>query len=393
MRQKPPLARAIVVTNTLAPKRVLLIYGTRPEAIKLAPVIRQLQAAAKDGADLQGIVCATGQHRELLDEVHALFDVRPDFDLRLMQPDQALADLTARALVAVTEVIQRVRPDAVVVQGDTTSAMVGGLAAFYQKIPVAHVEAGLRTNDLYAPFPEEMNRRVVTRLARWHFAPTTVARANLLAEGVPDDSIEVTGNTSIDALRQVTAERLAPAPAELMPAAGQRLLLVTAHRRENFGDGVESICAALRQLAERFSDVRIVYPVHPNPNVRGPAERLLGGHPRIHLCQPLPYGSFVPLLGAAWVVLTDSGGLQEEAPGLGKPVLVMRDVTERPEPIAAGTAMLVGTSTSRIVEAVARLHDEPAAYAAMANARNPFGDGHAAERIVARLRRDLAGAG
>ncbi len=376
-----------------APKRVLLVYGTRPEAIKLAPVIRQLQSAGDGPGGLEGLVCATGQHRELLDEVHSLFDVRPQFDLGLMRPNQALADLTARALTAVTGVIERVRPDAVVVQGDTTSALVGALGAFYQKIPVAHVEAGLRTDDLYAPFPEEMNRRVITRLGRWHFAPTTVARSNLLAEGVPDSSIEVTGNTSIDALRQVTAERLAPAPAGLLPEPGERLLLVTAHRRENFGDGVGSICAALRQIADAFSDIRIVYPVHPNPNVRGPAERLLGGHPRVHLCQPLPYGSFVSLLGAAWVVLTDSGGLQEEAPGLGKPVLVMRDVTERPEPIAAGTAMLVGTSTRRIVDAVTRLHDEPAAYAAMANARNPFGDGHAAERIVARLRRDLTAGG
>ncbi len=382
----------MTTAQTAAPKRVLLVYGTRPEAIKLAPVIRQLQAPENAGA-LEGLICATGQHRELLDEVHALFEVRPQFDLRLMRPDQPLADLTARALTAVTEVIHRVRPDAVVVQGDTTSAMVGALAAFYQKLPVAHVEAGLRTDDLYAPFPEEMNRRVITCLARWHFAPTTVARANLLAAGVPEAAIDVTGNTSIDALRQVTAERLAAAPAELAAGPGERLLLVTAHRRENFGDGVASICAALRQIAERFSDVRIVYPVHPNPNVRGPAERLLGGHPRIHLCHPLPYGSFVPLLAGAWVVLTDSGGLQEEAPGLGKPVLVMRDVTERPEPIAAGTAMLVGTSTSRIVEAVARLHDDPSAYAAMANARNPFGDGHAAERIVARLRRDLVGEG
>jgi len=376
-------------------RRILLVYGTRPEAIKLALVIRQLGragGAADAGADaFVGIVCATAQHRELLDEVHALFGVRADFDLDLMRPDQPLADLTARVLTGVAGVVAQVRPDAMIVQGDTTSAMAGALAAFYARVPVAHVEAGLRTNDLLAPFPEEMNRRVITRLARWHFAPTAEARDNLLAEGVAEAAVEVTGNTSIDALRQVTAERLAPAPAELLPAAGERLLLVTAHRRESFGEGLESICAALREIADRFPDVRVVYPVHPNPNIRGPVERLLGGHARIRLCKPLPYGSFVSLLGAAWVVLTDSGGLQEEAPGLGKPVLVMRDVTERPEPIAAGTAMLVGTSARRIVDAVARLHDGPDAYAAMASAKNPFGDGHAAERIVARLGRDLAG--
>lgn len=371
-------------------KTVLLVYGTRPEAIKLAPVIRELdRRAGGPGSKLSGSICATGQHRELLDEVHDLFGIKPHFDLKLMRPNQALPELTARALTAISEAIRVSRPAAVVVQGDTTSALAGALAAFYARVPVAHVEAGLRTHDLDAPFPEEMNRQVIGRLARWHFAPTPEARANLLAEGVGAAGIEVTGNTSIDALRQVTAERLSVAPSEFIPSDGERLLLVTAHRRESFGAGFQSICAALREIVARFEDLRVVYPVHPNPNVRGPVEELLGNHPRIRLVAPLPYGEFVALLGATWAVLTDSGGLQEEAPGLGKPVLVMRDATERPEPIAAGTAVLVGTDVERIVAAVTRLHDDPAAYAAMATAKNPFGDGHAAERIVERLERDL----
>jgi UDP-N-acetylglucosamine 2-epimerase (non-hydrolysing) len=375
-------------------KRILLVYGTRPEAIKLAPVVRELARRGQSAnAPLAALICATAQHRQLLDDVHALFGITPDFDLDLMQPNQGLVELTARALIAVSQVIRDARPHAVVVQGDTTSAMAGALAAFYGRVPVAHVEAGLRTRDLAAPFPEEMNRQVIGRLARWHFAPTPDAQANLLAEGIDAGAIEVTGNTSIDALRQVTAERLSQAPPELLPGVGERLLLVTAHRRESFGEGFLSICSALRTIVTRFPDVRVVYPVHPNPNVRGPVEEHLGGEPRIQLVAPLPYGKFVALLGAAWVVLTDSGGLQEEAPGLGKPVLVMRDSTERPEPIAAGTAVLVGTDAGRIVAAVARLHDDPAAYAAMATAKNPFGDGHAATRIVARLEHDLGADG
>jgi UDP-N-acetylglucosamine 2-epimerase len=372
-------------------KRILLVYGTRPEAIKLAPVIRE---AGRTPA-LTATVCVTAQHRELLDEVHALFAIRPDFDLGLMRPDQPLAELTARALPAITDVIRQVRPDVVMVQGDTTSAMTGALAAFYQRTPVAHVEAGLRTYDLSAPFPEEMNRQVIGRLTRWHFAPTRRARQNLLGEGVPEAAIEVTGNTSIDALRHLTGEGSdmgEPAPPDLLPRPHERLIMVTAHRRESFGEGFAAICQALLRIVERWPEARIVFPVHPNPNIRAPAEKMLSGHPRIHLVAPMSYGSFVRLMSAAWLLLTDSGGIQEEGPGLGKPVLVMREVTERPEAIEAGTAMLVGTSTERIVGGVALLHDQAQRYAEMATARNPFGDGHAAERIIARLKKDLSSA-
>jgi UDP-N-acetylglucosamine 2-epimerase len=368
--------------------KALFIFGTRPEAIKLAPVIIACQQRGR----IEPVICATAQHRELLDEINETFGLRPDFDLGLMRPDQALADLTARAMTAISEVLARVAPAASVVQGDTTSAMTGALASFYVRTPVAHVEAGLRTYDLAAPFPEELNRQMIGRVARWNFAPTDAARENLLREAVPAESILVTGNTSIDALRIVAADASGDPFAEVGipgPGAGERLVLVTAHRRESFGGPFRDLCTALRTAADRWPDLRIVYPVHPNPNVRRPVAELLSGHPRIHLVDPVGYRAFVRMLRRAWIVVTDSGGIQEEAPGLGKPVLVMRETTERPEAVAAGTARLVGTSPARILAAIADLHDNEVSYRGMATARNPFGDGHAAERMEERLAQDL----
>lgn len=364
----------------------------------MAPVIIEMRRRGV----LRAIVCATAQHRELLDEVHDIFRIAPDIDLRLMRPDQSLPELTAAAMTAIAAVVRDTQPAVSIVQGDTTSAMVGALASYYHKVPVAHVEAGLRTGDPYAPFPEEINRQVVGRIARWHFAPTTAARDNLLRENTAADNIEVTGNTSIDALQMVARQGTGGASTLLadtlqkfgVPAlgGGERLVLVTAHRRESFGAAFEGFCHALLQVAATWPSLRIVYPVHPNPNVRGPATAILGHHPRIHLTPPIGYASFVGLLSGAWVVLTDSGGIQEEGPALGKPVLVLRDVTERPEAVEAGTAALVGTDPARIMAKLRELHDDPARYAAMAQARNPFGDGHAAERIVTRLEKDLLGA-
>jgi UDP-N-acetylglucosamine 2-epimerase len=384
-------------------RKALFIYGTRPEAIKMAPVILE----CRKQRSLQPILCVTGQHRELLEEVHGIFDLTPDYDLALMRPDQTLPDLTAAAITAVTSVLAAVKPDVSLVQGDTTSAFAGALASFYQRVPVAHVEAGLRTGDLSAPYPEELNRQLIGRISRWHFAPTERARENLIRENTLAATIEITGNTSIDALRLIVARADDPAASRadrpagdlfaalgLAPlAADQRLVLVTAHRRESFGRPFADLCQALRAIADAWPQLRVVYPVHPNPNVRGPAAALLGDHPRIHLIDPVGYQSFVLLMRSAWLVLTDSGGIQEEAPGLGKPVLVLRETTERPEAIAAGTARLVGTSPARIQAAVAALITDPALYATMATARNPFGDGQAAARIVARLAADVATAG
>jgi len=369
--------------------KALFIYGTRPEAIKLAPVI----IACRQRGRIEPVVCATAQHRELLDEINQTFGVKPDFDLGLMRPDQALADLTARALTAISEVVRKVAPAAGVVQGDTTSAMTGALACFYQRTPAAHVEAGLRTHDLAAPFPEEMNRQLIGRVARWNFAPTDGAAENLRRENVAAKTIQVTGNTAIDALRIIAGEGAGDPFADLglpAPGAGERLVLVTAHRRESFGAPFRDLCTALRAAADRWPDLRIVYPVHPNPNVRRPVAELLSDHPRIHLVDPIGYRIFVRMLGRAWIVVTDSGGIQEEAPGLGKPVLVMRETTERPEAVSAGTARLVGTAPERILGAIADLHENAASYRAMASAKNPFGDGHAAERIEERLAADLA---
>jgi UDP-N-acetylglucosamine 2-epimerase (non-hydrolysing) len=358
-------------------RRVLTVFGTRPEAIKLAPVILELERYPER---IENVVCVTAQHREMLDQVLEWFGIEPDFDLDLMRPGQELAEFTSRALAAVNKVLCEVRPDVVLVQGDTATVMVAALAAFYQRIPVGHVEAGLRTRNRYSPFPEEINRRMTTVLATYHFAPTERAAAALRAEQVPEADIFVTGNTVVDALLMTVSR---PVDLELHSTPGdRRLLLVTAHRRESFGTPFESICLALRDLVERNMDVEVVYPVHLNPNVRDPVARILAGQAGVHLLEPLRYEQFVHLMARAYLILTDSGGIQEEAPVLGKPTLVMRDTTERPEAIDAGTARLVGTDRCRIVSEAERLLHDAGAYRTMAHAGSPFGDGHAAERIV-----------
>ena len=374
-------------TSSQAPLKVLCVFGTRPEAIKMAPVVIALRSDARFACRL----CVTAQHRQMLDQVLDLFGLAPDDDLDLMRAGQTLAGLTARALSALDDVLAAQSPDIVLVHGDTTTSFVAALAAFYRRIPVGHVEAGLRTGNLYAPWPEEFNRRVTGIVARLHFAPTQRAADALAAEGVAGADIVITGNTVIDALRWVS-QRLDDDPAlaaqqaatlpRLDPA--RRLILVTGHRRENFGDGFEQICAALGELADR-PDVQIVYPVHLNPNVQAPVQALLAQHPNVHLIAPQDYLPFVWLLKQCHLVLTDSGGLQEEAPVLGKPVLVMRETTERPEAVEAGTAVLVGADHPRIVAAVNRLLDDEAAYHRMAHALNPYGDGTAAQQIAAAL--------
>jgi UDP-N-acetylglucosamine 2-epimerase (non-hydrolysing) len=377
--------------------RVLSIFGTRPEAVKMAPVV--LRLARTPG--IEPLVCVTAQHRQMLDQVLSLFEIRPDIDLDLMQPNQSLAGITAAIFTHLDPVLTRVQPDWILVQGDTTTVMAAALLAYYQRVRVGHVEAGLRTGDKWQPFPEEINRKVAGVVSDLHFAPTEWSRQNLLREGVPDEAIEVTGNPVIDAL-QIAAGR-PPSPeiqalhrrlglVEQAGANPPRLVLVTAHRRENFGAPLEAICAALKSLAQSYGEgLRIVYPVHLNPNVQEPVYRLLGDVSNIHLLPPLDYLPLVSLMKRASLVLTDSGGLQEEAPGLGVPVLVMREVTERPEGVQAGTVRLVGAHTERIVGEARRLLDDPAAHAAMARAVNPYGDGHAAERIVAALLRRAGG--
>jgi len=369
------------------------LFGTRPEAIKLAPVVHALGRSSI----LQPCVCVTGQHREMLDQMLAVFDVRPDHDLAVMQPDQTLFTLTARLLGALEPVLAREQPAALLVQGDTTTAFATALAGYYVRIPTGHVEAGLRTDDPYNPFPEEMNRRLTTHLARWHFAPTQRAAANLAREGVPADRVVRTGNTIVDALHEILArlDRHGELPVSVLPptlAAGRRLIVVTGHRRESFGDGMRNICAALRTIAERNDDVVVLYPVHLNPNVQRPVRELLGDHPRVILTEPLDYLPFVDLLRRAHLILTDSGGIQEEAPTLGVPVLVMRATTERPEGVEAGVARLVGTRSDAISEAAQELLDDPSAYQRMVAAANPYGDGHAAEKIVGYLEQALAAA-
>ena len=366
--------------------RILTIVGTRPEAIKLAPVIRALQQEPQ--AEVR--VCSTGQHREMLDQALGLFGIRPDYDLRAMAHDQSPAQVGAALLARIEPVLARERPHWVLVQGDTTTAALAALAAYWQRARVGHVEAGLRSFDKWQPFPEEVNRRVISAVADLHFAPTPRARDNLLAEGVPAGRVLVTGNPVIDALQWVAAQPWPPATPELPPAAlgrpGERLILVTAHRRENLGAPLEQICLALRDIAARHGQgVRIVYPVHLNPNVWGPVHRLLGGLPNVVLTPPLAYLPLLEVMKRAWLVLTDSGGIQEEAPGLGKPVLVLRQVTERPEGVEAGTARLVGTERRRIVAEVERLLSDLAAYERMARAVNPYGDGHASQRIARAL--------
>jgi len=372
-------------------KTVLAIFGTRPEAIKMAPVVRELRRSAS----LDVRVCVTAQHRQMLDQVLEFFDIVPDHDLDVMLPNQSLDQVTARVLTGVGGVLDAERPDVVLVHGDTTTTLAASLAAFHRKIAIGHVEAGLRSGSLLAPWPEELNRRVTSLTTRFHFAPTETSRQNLLAEGTPADSIFVTGNTVIDALL-TTVEKIRQSPArrDALAArfgfldAARPLVLVTGHRRENFGDGFEHICHALAAIA-RQHDVEIVYPVHPNPSVREPVERLLGGIPSIHLIEPQDYEPFVFLMDRAHLIITDSGGVQEEAPSLGKPVLVMRDTTERPEAVTAGTVILVGTSEETIVGEATSLLTDKARYERMAQTINPYGDGAAAGRIRAVLEERL----
>ncbi len=366
--------------------RVLSVFGTRPEAVKMAPVVHTL---ARTAGIVSG-VCVTAQHRQMLDQVLNLFDISPDYDLDLMRENQSLAELSARIFRDLDPVLANFKPDWVLVQGDTTTVAITALMAYYRRIRVGHVEAGLRTHDKWQPFPEEINRRVAGVTADLHFAPTEWARRNLLAEGVPDSAIAVTGNPVIDALHVVANQ---PAPQEAadlleklgIESDGKRLILVTAHRRENFGQPLEDICTALRELAGR-GDVEIVYPVHLNPNVQEPVWRILGSVPHVSLLPPLDYLPLVHLMKRATLVLTDSGGIQEEAPAFGVPALVLREVTERPEGVEAGVLKLVGTDSRFIVREANRLLDDASAYAAMAKAVNPFGDGRAAPRIVERLK-------
>ena len=378
-------------------KKILLVFGTRPEAIKMAPLVKEFQ---KNSEDFQTLVCVTGQHREMLDQVLKIFEIKPDYDLNIMKQGQDLYDVTSRVLLGMRDVLKETKPDVVLVHGDTTTSTAAALAAFYQQIPVGHVEAGLRTHNIYSPWPEEMNRQMTGRIASYHFAPTPLSRQNLLKENVDEDRITVTGNTVIDALYWVVDKIKkdtaldASLTDELRSAGydvdrlrgGRRLVLITGHRRENFGDGFIRMCQAIKTLTERFPEVDFVYPMHLNPNVRKPIHEVFGqdlSHlGNMFFIEPLEYLSFVFLMEKSSVVLTDSGGIQEEAPGLGKPVLVMRDTTERPEALEAGTVKLVGTDYDKIVDGVSELLSDRAAYERMSKAVNPYGDGLACQRIV-----------
>ncbi|ELY4576489.1 UDP-N-acetylglucosamine 2-epimerase (non-hydrolyzing) [Cronobacter turicensis] len=369
--------------------RVLTVFGTRPEAIKMAPLVHAL---AQDPA-FDTRVCVTAQHREMLDQVLHLFSIVPDYDLNIMKPGQGLTEITCRILEGLKPILTEFRPDVVLVHGDTTTTIATSLAAFYQRIPVGHVEAGLRTGDLYSPWPEEANRTLTGHLAMYHFAPTELSRQNLLRENIPEARIFVTGNTVIDALIAVRDRVLADEPLRLRLETqypfldgDKKMILVTGHRRESFGEGFEQICRALADIAAQNRDVQIVYPVHLNPNVTEPVNRILGHVENVVLIEPQEYLPFVWLMNHAWLILTDSGGIQEEAPSLGKPVLVMRETTERPEAVEAGTVRLVGTDTQRIVAEVTRLLHDEAAYQAMSHAHNPYGDGQACERILHALK-------
>ena len=363
--------------------KILCVVGTRPEAIKMAPVIERL----KESQRLECRVLVTAQHRNLLDTALGLFGIQADIDLDVMRPNQALNALLSRLLEGLDDALVREKPAAVLAQGDTTSVLAAALASFHRRVPFGHIEAGLRTGSFTNPFPEEANRVLATRLAEWHFAPTQSARANLLAEGLPDESIYVTGNTVIDALLEVAPRAEGP---DLSFASGKRLILMTAHRRENFGAPMEAVFSAVRHLVERRRDVAVLYPVHPNPNVKAMAHRLLSGHPSIRLLDPLDYEPFVAVMKACHFVLTDSGGVQEEAPALGKPVLVMREETERPEAVECGAVKLVGTRSERILFECEQLLDRPEVYRAMAQGVSPYGDGKAAARIVRVLESALA---
>ncbi len=378
-------------------KKVMLVFGTRPEAIKVAPLIKEFQ---KYPNDFDVIICVTGQHREMLDQVLHIFDIKPDYDLNIMKQGQDLYEITSKVLLGMRDVFLKERPDIVFVHGDTTTSTVAALAAFYQQIPVAHIEAGLRTYHIYSPWPEEMNRQITSRIATYNFAPTPLSRKNLLKENVDDSKITVTGNTVIDALywviKRIKGNKdldkeleniLKNAGYEVNRLAnGKKLVLITGHRRENFGKGFINICNAIKDLNEKYPDVDFVYPMHLNPNVRKPIHKVFGKDPtnlgNMFFIEPLEYLSFVYLMEKSTLVLTDSGGVQEEAPGLGKPVLVMRDTTERPEAVAAGTVKLVGTDYNKIISEVSLLLDDKKAYEKMSKAVNPYGDGKACERIV-----------
>lgn len=383
----------------------MLVFGTRPEAIKMAPLVKKFQ---EQSDRIETVVCVTGQHRQMLDQVLDLFEIKPDFDLNIMKAGQDLYDVTSRVLLGMRDVLKEVKPDVVLVHGDTTTSTAAALAAFYQQIPVGHVEAGLRTHNIYSPWPEEMNRLITGRIASFHFAPTPLSRKNLMREAIPDQQILVTGNTVIDALYWVVDkikqdQTLDAQLAHILKEAGydvdrlvgeRRLVLITGHRRENFGEGFIHMCTAIRDLANRYPNVDFVYPMHLNPNVRRPIQQVFEGLDslssgegwgeagNLFFIEPLEYLSFVYLMEKSTIVLTDSGGIQEEAPGLGKPVLVMRDTTERPEALDAGTVKLVGTDYDKIVSGVTQLLDDPQAYAAMSQAVNPYGDGETCGRIV-----------
>lgn len=355
--------------------KILSVFGTRPEAIKMAPVLEELKRVRR----LKSFICVTGQHRHMLDQFMHLFQIQPDFDLNLMKPQQGLADLTAAILTNLKNVLREVKPDLLLVQGDTTSALAGSLAAFYEKIPVGHIEAGLRTGNIHMPWPEEMNRKLISSMATLHFAPTKKSGANLFNEGIPQNRIFITGNTVIDALFYTLQSKHKPHFPFIQP--GKKLILVTGHRRENFGEGFLAICRAIQKIAKR-KDIQIVYPVHLNPNVQEPVRALLGGLDNVHLIEPLDYISFVFLMNLSYLILTDSGGIQEEAPSLGKPVLLMREVTERPEALEAGTVRLVGADEEKILRETELLLDHEERYKAMSLAHNPYGDGQAAQKIV-----------
>ncbi len=377
-------------------KTILIVFGTRPEAIKMAPLVKELQSEPER---FKTVVCVTAQHRQMLDQVLHIFDIVPDYDLDIMKPNQDLFDITSRVLLGMRDVLKEVQPDVVLVHGDTTTSTAAALAAFYQQIPVGHVEAGLRTHNIYSPWPEEMNRQMTGRIATYHFAPTPLAKSNLMKENVAEDKILVTGNTVIDALymevdkikkdkalQEGLCKSLLQAGYDTRRLEGnRRLVLITGHRRENFGDGFISMCTAIRDLAAKYPDVDFVYPMHLNPNVRRPIHEVFGEdltrYANLFFIEPLEYLSFVYLMEKSSIVLTDSGGIQEEAPGLGKPVLVMRDTTERPEALESGTVHLVGTNYDKIMSEVSELLDNPLAYERMSQAVNPYGDGHACERI------------
>lgn len=381
-------------------KKVMLVFGTRPEAIKMCPLVKEFQ---KHSNEFETIVCVTGQHREMLDQVLNIFDVTPDYDLNIMKQGQDLYDVTARVLVGMRDILKEVQPDVVLVHGDTTTSTASALAAFYQQIPVGHVEAGLRTHNIYSPWPEEINRQITGRIATYNFAPTPLSKNNLLREAIREDSITVTGNTVIDALYWVvdkikTDVELQMSLDTVLGNAGydvsrlnggRKLVLITGHRRENFGDGFINMCTAIKDLTKRYPEVDFVYPMHLNPNVRKPIHEVFGEDlsnlGNMFFIEPLEYLSFVHLMSKSTIVLTDSGGIQEEAPGLGKPVLVMRDTTERPEALEAGTVKLVGTNYEKIMTEVSRLIDDAEYYDAMSKAVNPYGDGLACERIVGKL--------